>query len=120
MTLPHLRFLVFPAVLGVATALATLRWPVEDALILGFDIAVALFIALALPLWIAEDPQSERVRAARDDGVRLLLAVTAATVLVAILLALGRMVEARSSLTAKDFAIVAGTLIAAWLFSNVV
>lgn len=120
MNLPHPRFLAFMAVLVIATALATVRWPVEEALILGFDIAVALFIALAIPLWLDDDPARERERAARDDGGRLLLALTAAAVLAAILLALGRMVEGRSALTATDFAVVAGTLVLTWVFSNLV
>lgn len=118
--MPHPRFLAFIAILVIATSLATSRWPVEEALIFGFDFAVALFIALAIPLWLDDDASRERTRAARDDGGRLLLALTAAVVLVAILLALGRMVEGRSALTATDFAIVAGTLILAWLFSNLV
>ncbi|MES2143482.1 MAG: DUF1345 domain-containing protein [Pseudomonadota bacterium] len=118
--MPHPRFLAFLAVLVIATALATLRWPVEEALILGFDIAVALFTVLAIPLWVDDDPVRERERAAREDGGRLLLALTASTVLAAILLALGRMVEGRTALTAVDFAIVAGTLVLAWLFSNLV
>lgn len=120
MTIPHLRFLVFLAAFAVTTAAATFLLPLEEALILGFDIAAAVFLALAIPLWTSDDPDTERVRAARDDGGRALLAAAAATALVTVLLALGRMVEARSSLTAKDFAIVAGTLIVAWLFSNVV
>ena len=118
--MPHPRFLAFLAVLVIATALATLRWPVEEALILGFDIAVALFTVLAISLWVDDDPVRERERAAREDGGRLLLALTASTVLAAILLALGRMVEGRTALTAVDFAIVAGTLVLAWLFSNLV
>lgn len=120
MNLPHPRFLAFMAVLVIATALATSRWPLEEALILGFDIAVALFIALAIPLWLDDDAARERERSARDDGGRLLLALTAAAVLAAILLALGRMVEGRSALTATDFAVVAGTLVLAWVFSNLV
>ena len=118
MTIPHPRFLAFLGALVVATALAATRWPVEEALILGFDVAALLFIALAVPLWFDDDASRERTRATRDDGGRLFLALTAAAVLAAILLALGRMVEGRSALTAVDFAIVAGTLVLAWLFSN--
>lgn len=118
--MPHPRFLAFIAVLVLATPLAMLRWPAEEALILGFDIAVGVFIALAIPLWLDDDAGRERARAAREDGGRLLLALTATAVLAAILLALGRLVEGRSALTATDFVIVAGTLVLAWLFSNLV
>lgn len=117
---PHPRFLAFVAVFAGATAIAAFRLPVEEAAILGFDLAAAVFIALALPLWAVDNPEDARARAARDDGGRLLLMLTAATTLAAILLALGRMVEGRSHLTAEDFAVVAGTLLLAWLFSNLV
>jgi uncharacterized membrane protein len=116
----HPRYLAFLFAFAGITLGAALRLPIEEAAILGFDIAAALFIALALPLWVADNPEDARARAARDDGGRVLLMVTAAAVLAAILLALGRMVEGRSHLTAADFAIVAGTLVLAWLFSNLV
>lgn len=118
--MPHPRYLAFLFVFAGITLGGALRLPIEEAAILGFDIAAALFIALALPLWVADNPEDARLRAARDDGGRVLLMVTAAAVLAAILLALGRMVEGRSHLTATDFAIVAGTLVLAWLFSNLV
>jgi uncharacterized membrane protein len=118
--MPHPRFVVFLLVLLCTTVGATLFLPIEEATILGFDLAAAVFIALAVPLWTKDVPEGARARAARDDGGRVLLILTAAAALAAILLALGRMVEGRSHLTTGDFAIVAGTLVLAWLFSNLV
>ncbi|MFN4202632.1 MAG: DUF1345 domain-containing protein [Tabrizicola sp.] len=118
MSLPHPRFVAFLAVVIVTAGTAALRMPIEEAVILGFDLAAAVFIGLALPLWAADSPADARARAARDDGGRVLLLLTAVPVLAAILLALGRMVEGRSHLTTTDFAIVAGTLVLAWLFWN--
>lgn len=120
MNLPHPRFLAFLGVFAGVAGIAAFRLPVEEAAILGFDVAVAVFIALALPLWTADEPEDARARAARDDGGRVLLMLTAAAVLGAILLALGRMIWGRSGLAASDFAIVVGTLALAWIFSNLV
>lgn len=118
--MPHPLFVVFLLVFLFTTVGATLFLPIEEATILGFDLAAAAFIALAVPLWTKDVPEGARARAARDDGGRVLLILTAAAALTAILLALGRMVEGRSHLTTTDFAIVAGTLVLAWLFSNLV
>lgn len=118
--MPHPRFVVFLLVFLCTAVGATLFLPIEEATILGFDLAAAVFIALAVPLWTKDVPEGARARAARDDGGRVLLILTAAAALAAILLALGRMVEGRSHLTTGDFAIVAGTLVLAWLFSNLV
>ncbi|WP_136646500.1 DUF1345 domain-containing protein [Tabrizicola sp. YIM 78059] len=120
MTLSHPRFLAFLAVFVAVTSAGSFFFPIEEATILGFDLAAAVFIALALPLWAVDNPEDARARAARDDGGRILLMLTAAAALAAILLALGRMIEGRSHLTSTDFAIVAGTLVLAWLFSNLV
>ncbi|MFN3280781.1 MAG: DUF1345 domain-containing protein [Tabrizicola sp.] len=120
MTLPHPRFLAFLAVLAAASLAAAYRLPVEEAAILGFDLAAGVFIATSLPLWAVDSADDARARAARDDGGRVLLMLTALAALAAVLLALGRMVEGRSHLTSTDFAIVAGTLVLAWLFSNLV
>lgn len=118
--MPHPRFVVFLLILAAATGIAALRLPLTQAAILGFDLAAATFILISAPLWAIDHPEGARARAARDDGGRLLLIVTAAAVLVVILLALARMIEGRDHLRAADFAIVAGTLVLAWLFSNLV
>lgn len=120
MTLPHPRFLAFLAVFLAVSLAASFRLPIEEASILGFDLAALVFIALALPIWTLDSAHDARARAARDDGGRVLLILTAVAVLGVILLALGRLVEGRSHLNTTDFAVVAGTLVLAWLFSNLV
>jgi uncharacterized membrane protein len=89
MNAPHPRFLAFLAVATVMTAAAALRTPIEEAAILGFDLGAMAFIGLALPLWAADNAEDARARAARDDGGRHLLLLTAVAVLGAILLAPG-------------------------------
>ncbi|MBN2629278.1 MAG: DUF1345 domain-containing protein [Rhodobacteraceae bacterium] len=117
-TLPHARFLAFLAVF-VLTALAT--FPVlrlEQAAILAFDLAALVFILGCVPLYRDDGADAARARAARDDGGRVLLSISAASVIAALLLALGRLIEGRNNLTGLDFAMVTGTLVLAWAFIN--
>lgn len=120
MSLPHPRFLGFLAVLGAGAGLASFRLPLEEAVIWGFDAGALAFVAGAVPLWAGDHPDAARARAARDDGGRVLLLVTAAAVVAAVLLALGHLVEGRARLSGADLAVVAGTLVLAWLFGNLV
>lgn len=120
MTLPHPRFLAFLAVFICTVAVALFRLSVEGAMILGFNLAAVVFIAMALPLWLADGPEAARARAARDDGGRILLMLTSVAVIGAILLALGKMIGGIKGLSPSDFAIVAGTLVLTWIFSNLV
>ncbi|MFN3288549.1 MAG: DUF1345 domain-containing protein [Sphingomonadaceae bacterium] len=120
MRLPHPRFLLFLGVLVGATLVAALRLPPEAAAIVGFDLAALLFVAGAAGLWAEDHPDRARARAARDDGGRVLLLAVAAAVLAAVLLALGQLIEGRARLSPADLAVVAGTLVLAWLFANLV
>lgn len=119
-SLRHPRFLLFLAVFLSASGLAALAIPIPRAAIMGFDLAASIFILSAWPLWIDDRPDAARARAARDDGGRILLLLTAVLVIAAILLAVGRMVQGAQALSAADFGIVAGTLVLVWLFSNLV
>lgn len=118
MTLPHPRYLGFVALFGLGTLVFSHLLPIEEATIVGFDVAAAAFILSCAPLWRADGPEAARARAARDDGGRFFLLISAVAVIGVILLSLGRLVESRNSLTGPDFVIVAGTLVLAWLFFN--
>jgi uncharacterized membrane protein len=117
---PHPRFLLFLSVFALVTATAAAVAPVERAVILGFDVAVLVFLVTVWRLWRDDNPDAARARAARDDGGRVLLGVTAALVVVVILLALGRMVKEREALDVSLFGTVVTTLILAWFFANLV
>ena len=117
---PHLHFLAFLAALILVGAGARLWLPLEEAAVLGFDVATLLFVGIALPAWASEDADRFRLRAAREDAGVVLLVVTAAVVIAAILIALVSLIRERQKLDAFDFAIVAGTLVLAWVLSNLV
>ena len=116
--IPHLRFLIFLAVFAAATLALALRLPLESALILGFDLGAAVFLLSALPLWRADGAKAARARAARDDGGRAFLLLTAAAVLVAILLAMARLAGEKGG--GGQAVLVWATLVLAWLFANLV
>lgn len=120
MTMPHPRFAAFLVLFVLAALLAAQVLPIEEAVILGFDLAATAFIAMCVPLWRDDGADAARARAARDDGGRFFLIVSAVTVIAAILLALGRLVEGKSTLTGVDFAVVVATLVLAWMFLNLV
>ncbi|TBN43670.1 DUF1345 domain-containing protein [Paracoccus subflavus] len=120
MRLPHPRYVGFFAVFAVCTLASSRLLSIEEATILGFDLAAAAFILTCLPLWHGDRVDAARARAARDDGGRFFLLVSAVAVIAAILLALGRLVGGRNTLTGVDFAAVAGTLVLAWLFFNLI
>lgn len=116
----HPRFVLFLAVLLVAgAALVPLGGALKGAVI-AFDLAALAFAASCLPLWQADGLEAIRARAARDDGGRVLLRLTALVILSAILVALVLMVRGRAALTPLDVLLVVGTLIAAWVFGNLV
>ena len=121
--LPHPRFLAFLAVFAAATILAGLAVPglrPSVALITGFDIGAAVFIASAAPLWRDERIPRMRAHAERDDGGRtLLLAILAAT-LVAVLVALGLALRSSATRTPADLALVGVTLVLGWMLGNLV
>lgn len=118
--LPHPRFLLFLLVFGLAAALAALWLRPASALILGFDLAAGLFIAGSLRLWLRKDAARTRDESLRDDGGRILLLLVSVAVMVVILAAVARMVRDLHQMGALQFGAVAGTLVLAWLFANLI
>ncbi|KFI28619.1 hypothetical protein CDV50_01205 [Haematobacter massiliensis] len=121
MTLPrHPRFIAFFATLAFACGGLGLLIDRSEALILGFDLAAAVFIASCVPLWLEEDEQTFRARKTRDDGGRLFLALTVTVVLLMVLVTLAVLVGGKEDMTAADLVLVTATLAISWLFGNLV
>lgn len=116
---PHTRFLIFLLIFTVTTLALALRLQIEAALIYGFDLAAMVFIGSALPLWLDDGADAARARAARDDGGRGLLLLVSVAVLVAILLSMGRLAAEKAG-SGSGFTLIAGTLVLAWLFANLI
>lgn len=118
--LPHPRYVLF-LVVAIGTALVAGRFMnAERAMILGFDSGAIAFLLSSLRLWYAEPNDGALRNGSGEDGGRALLLAATMIVLAAILLALARLVNDRDNLSATDFLWVAGTLVLAWLFVNVV
>lgn len=118
--LPHARFILFLAVFVPFSAMVSLAEPFAQAVVVGFDLAVLVFISTSISLWRDDYPDAARDRASRDDGGRLLLILITALTIFSILLAVGRMIEQRSTPTTVDLILIAGTLVLAWTFLNLV
>lgn len=112
------RYVLF-ALLFPAAACVAGRWlPASRALLAGFDVASLAFLASLPPLFRRGEAEQMRAAAQANDANRgLLLAVTAAVMLV-ILYAVANELHARSDPAAV--ALVIATLALAWLFSNIV
>lgn len=112
------RFLLFALILiGAAAGLVPVLGMTRGVLA-GFDAAALLFIGSLLPLLRQGQAAKMRARAARNDANRAVLLVFCGIVLFVVLVAVGGELRGRSSVV--TIALVVGTLILAWLFSNIV
>jgi uncharacterized membrane protein len=114
------RFLAFLTALlvGVPIALSWLHnWAL--ATMAGFDVAALLCLLLSAPLLRSRDPRLVRDHAKQNDANRTLLLIITAIVIIALFAAIGAQTMDRRP-EPQTKLLVIGTLILAWLFSNVV
>ncbi len=114
------RFVLFAALLlAVAAALHFARrsgW--ADALVLGFDAAVIVFIASLWPLARDHDAAQMRRHAEENDANRGVVLVLTGVVLLALLLAMGAELPAAHKGDIGAIAKLIGTLVLGWVFTN--
>ncbi|WP_326525772.1 DUF1345 domain-containing protein [Sphingomonas sp.] len=114
------RFLAFCAVAVIAVPIAVARTGWAAGIMIGFDIAAAVFLLSVLPLLRTSDAAAMRRTAARNDANRaMLLAITGATS-IAVLAAVAGELAAEGRPTPMMIALVIGTLALSWLFANTV
>ena len=112
------RFVLFALILvGAATGLVPVLGMTRGVLT-GFDAAALLFIGSLVPLLRQGQAAKMRARAARNDANRAVLLVFCGIVMFVVLVAVGGELRGRNSTV--TIALVVGTLILAWLFSNIV
>lgn len=116
--LRHPRFVLFLAVLIAGTAVTAWFLGAAMGLVLGFDLASLVFLASTLPLWLDDHPDAVRARSERDDGGRVLLVCVSLAALVAVMLALARLIGGRDANDIASFMLILATLVLAWLFVN--
>lgn len=113
------RFLAFFVVLLPSWGIAWTTYPPSKALLLGFDFAALLFLALCVPLF-RYDSQRLRKVAKEADANRLVMLVLSFVLTIVIIAAVVGELGRGSELTAIDKGIVAGSLVLIWIFANAV
>lgn len=112
------RFVLFALTLVVAIGALFPVMGGGRAVMAGFDIAAAVFLLAVAPLFRGGTPAAMRRAARANDANRtLMLAITAAVMLV-ILVAVNVELDGRVDATGRR--LVIGTLALAWLFANMV
>ncbi|WP_414900650.1 DUF1345 domain-containing protein [Sphingomonas flavalba] len=114
------RFIVFLLVLTAAVGGSAGWMAPGHALLIGFDIAAALFLLSLAPLLGDHSADQMREAARLNDANRALLLVITGVVIVAILVAVGVELRSARQADAAEAALIIGTLALAWLFSNMV
>ncbi|HYJ53331.1 MAG TPA: DUF1345 domain-containing protein [Allosphingosinicella sp.] len=124
------RFILFLALLLLAAPLAAVAFhqlahdPPQQAaakgLMLGFDLAAAIFLASCMPLLAVSDAATMRAHAAANDANRTMLLAITTAVLTAILAAVAVETLGAGEIGPKTKMLIVGTLLVAWLFSNAI
>lgn len=116
--LRYLRFWTFLAILVIGTLLL---WPFIDfarAVLTGFDAGALVFIGSTLVMMRRSDTDDMRQRAAENDGDQHLLLLFAGVVVAVVLVAVSVELVGSGAKQTWSVALAAGTLLLAWLFSN--
>lgn len=90
----------------------------ERAVLGGFDVAASFFLGSVWPLLGKGEADQIRLEARRNDANRVVLLIVTAVVMVTVLLAVGKVLAARSDAVGTGLALA--TLVLSWLFSNIV
>jgi uncharacterized membrane protein len=118
--IPHPVFLLFLALLAIATAALTPWIDLAPSFLIGFDLAAALFILITGIRMGAALPDHLRLSAARDDAGRVLLLLIVALLLAVILVVVGLELGRNGQAGAPEVLIVVLTLTLAWTFGNLI
>ncbi|ABQ68482.1 DUF1345 domain-containing protein [Rhizorhabdus wittichii] len=113
------RFLAFMAlgIIGFLVAFRSMGW--TRAAMIGFDIGAVVFLLSCLPL-LGRAPDAMRESAERNDANRVTLLAITGTVCSVILVAIAEELSARSTASPSIVGLIIGTLLVAWLFSNMI
>ena len=114
------RFLAFCLTAIVAVPLAVAASDAATGLMIGFDAAVAVFLAACAPLLGERSADAMRAASARNDANRAMLLVIAGVASVAVLAAVADELGAAGRPGAATIALIIVTLMLAWTFGNAV
>lgn len=113
------RFLAFLAasLIGFAVASRWAEWP--QAALVGFDAGAILFLLSCIPL-LGRESDDMRAAAQRNDANRVTLLAITGIVCTVILVAIAVELSHKSQMNVGSIALIIGTLMVAWLFSNMI
>ncbi len=113
------RFLGFIllSLISVGVAIRWADW--AEAILIGFDVGAIAFLLSCIPL-LRHESEAMRAAAARNDANRAMLLAITAIVSAVILVAIGVELSQKAKMHAGSIALIIGTLLIAWLFTNIV
>jgi len=114
---PRFVGFIVVAVAGFAVAMHWAGW--ARAALIGFDAGALLFLLSCIPL-LGHAPDDMRAAAQRNDANRAMLLVITGIVSAVVLVAITVELSQKQEMHAGSIVLIIGTLLVAWLFSNMV
>ncbi len=113
------RFVAFIAItlIGFGVAVQSMGW--ARAALIGFDVGAVLFLLSCIPL-LGHEARTMRESAKRNDANRVILLAITGIVSAVVLVAISFELSQKAQMQAGNIALIIGTLLAAWLFSNLI
>ena len=118
--LHHPRYVLFIALLLSAAATLSQIIPIRESLLLGFDVAVAGFALSCAKLWLHGDAHVLRREARDNDAGRGLLLMLTLLIGAIVLVTLATLVLERAMIGAEIISLLVISLLASWLFVNLI
>ena len=113
------RFLAILAITLIGVALAA-RWADwSRAALIGFDAGALTFLLSCTPL-LGHKTDDMRAAAQRNDANRVMLLAITGIVILVVLVAVGVELAQKAHMHWPSIALIIGTLLIAWLFSNMI
>lgn len=114
------RFLAFCviAVMAIPAAIALSGW--ARGVMIGFDVAALMFLAMVAPLLRQTDAEVMRETSRRNDANRAMMLVVTAATTIAVLAAVAAELGTTGKPPPITLALVVATLLIAWTFGNTV
>jgi len=113
------RFILFFVLLFAGIGIAAAYLPRAKAVMIGFDLAAAVFLLNCLPLFRHEAEKMRRAARENDANRKVLLVLTLILTLVILVTVAGEMVGPRHPTVAEKL-LIAATLALAWTGANMV
>jgi len=113
------RFIAFVVISAVASVVASHLAGWSQAALIGFDIGATIFLLSCISL-LGNEADEMRQAAKRNDANRAVLLGITTVVCLVVLVAIGVELSNKDQMGAPAIVLIVGTLLIAWLFSNLV